>query len=136
MSVVPKEIDFRSGRINLRNMAQYCHLPLYIDTYEFVKCVYRIVRQFRKEYKYSLGMELQQIIWQTLDEIIKTNSLPDSQKKVGIEKISLNFDKFKIRLRFAYEIGLITDTKFTTAQQKMEEIGKMIGGWGKWAQLT
>ncbi|MBU4332187.1 four helix bundle protein [Patescibacteria group bacterium] len=99
-------------------MAQYSHLPIYIKTYEFIKFVYRVVQQFRKEYKYSLGAELQQIIWQVLDEIIQTNSLPDSQKKEGIEKISRLFDKFKIRFRLAYEIGLITSKKFSQAQKE------------------
>jgi hypothetical protein len=112
-------------------MAQYSHLPIYIKTYKFIKFVYRIVQQFRKEYKYTLGAELQQIIWQILDEIIRTNSLPDNQKREGLEEISQLFDKFKIRFRFAYEIGLMTDKKFGIAQKEMEEIGRMIGGWQK-----
>ena len=67
-------------------MAQYSHLPIYIKTYEFIKLVYRLVQQFRKEYKYTLGTELQQIIWQILDEIIRTNSLPDNEKKKELKK--------------------------------------------------
>lgn len=115
-------------------MARYLHLPIYIKTYEFIKFVYRLVQQFRKEYKYTLGAELQQIIWRILDEIIITNSLPDSRKKENIEKISQLFDKFKIRLRFAFEIGLMTDKKFSIIQKELEEIGRMIGGWQKWAR--
>lgn len=114
-------------------MAQYSHLPLFIRTYEFIKLVYRIVQQFRKEYKFTLGSELQKIIWEILDEIVKTNSLPDSQKKARIEKISQLFDMFKIRFRLAYEVGIMTDKKFGIAQMEMEEIGRMIGGWQKWA---
>lgn len=115
-------------------MAQYSHLPIFIKTYEFIKSVYRIVGQFRKEYKYNLGAELQKIIWEVMDEIIKTNSLTDGEKGEGIEKISRLFDQFKIRFRLAYEIGLMTDKKFGSAQKEMEEIGKMIGGWRKWAR--
>ncbi|MFA5936876.1 MAG: diversity-generating retroelement protein Avd [Candidatus Paceibacterota bacterium] len=114
-------------------MAQYLHLPIYIKTYEFIKVIYRIIQQFRKEYKYTLGTELQQIIWRILDEIIATNSLQDNKKKEGIEKISQLFDRFKIRFRFAYEMGLMTSVKFGSAQKEIEEIGKMIGGWQKWA---
>ena len=113
-------------------MAQYSHLPLYVKTYESVKIVYRIVKQFRKEYKYSLGAELQQIMWHILDEVIRTNSLQNLDKKVGIEKISQLFDKFKIRFRFAYEIGLISPDKFGKAQKEFDEIGRMVGGWSKW----
>lgn len=115
-------------------MAQFLHLPIYIKTYEFIKIVYRNTGQFRKEYKYTLGEELQQIIWQMLDEIIKTNSLAGVDKKDGIEKVSCLFDKFKIRFRFAYELGLMTSVKFGIAQVQIEEIGKMIGGWRKWSE--
>ena len=116
-------------------MAQYSHLPIYIKTYEFIKYVYRIIQQFRKEYKYSLGAEIQKILWQILDEVIKTNSLPDSQKITGIREISYLFDKFKIRFRFAYELGLMTSAKFGVAQKEIEEIGKMIGGWSRWSEV-
>ena len=56
-------------------MAQHAHLPIYIKTYEFIKLNYRLVRQFRKEYKYTLGEELQRVLWAMLDEIVRTNSL-------------------------------------------------------------
>jgi hypothetical protein len=114
-------------------MAQFSHLPVYIKTYEFIKTVYRIVKQFRKEYKYGLGAELQQIIWQILDAIIIANSLLDTQKSKQIDIVSELFDKFKIRFRFAYEMGIVPIKKFGVAQKEMEEIGKMIGGWQKWS---
>ena len=115
-------------------MARHSHLPVYIKTYESVKLVYRIVRQFRKEYKYTLGAELEQILWQVLDEIIKTNSLPDGEKREGVARISWLFDKFKIRFRFAYEMGLVNSEKFGVAQKMFDEIGNMVGGWQKWAE--
>ncbi len=116
-------------------MAQFSHLPLFISTYDFIKLVYRLVGQFRKEYKYTLGAELETLIWQMLDEIIRTNSLPNDLKKAGIQKISLLFDQFKIRFRLAFELGLMTDKKFSLAQRLAGEIGKMIGGWQKWADI-
>jgi len=113
-------------------MAQYLHLPLFIKTYEFIKLVYRIIRQFRKEYKHTLGAELQTIVWQVLDEIIVANSLPVGDRAQSFDKISWLFDKFKIRFRLAFELGLINANKFSVAQKEIEEIGKMIGGWRKW----
>lgn len=115
-------------------MAQFSHLPLYVKTYEFVKLVYRTVKQFRKEYKYTLGMELEKMVWEILDEIIDANSLPDTRKEEAVKNVSRLFDKFKIRFRLAYEVGLIPAKKFGTAQTQMEEIGRMIGGWHKWSQ--
>jgi hypothetical protein len=66
--------------------------------------------------------------------VVKANSLPDNQKIKSICEISRLFDKFKICFRFAYEMNLMTSRKFSVAQQQIEEIGKMIGGWQKWAK--
>lgn len=115
-------------------MAQSSHLSIYIKTYEFIKYNNKIVQQFRREYKYTLGSELNSLMWQILDEIIRTNSLPDYQKNAGIKRISELFDRFKIRFRFAYDMRLMTNVKFGIAQKYIEEIGKMIGGWQKWTK--
>lgn len=113
-------------------MARYSHLPLFIKVYGFVQSVYRMTRQFRREYKYSLGAEMEKLIWQVLDEIVRANSLRDKTESIG--KISLFFDHFKIRFRFAFDSGLVNRIKFAQAQKDLEEIGKMIGGWQAWSQ--
>ncbi len=114
-------------------MAQFSHLPLYIKTYDFVKLIYQISHQFPKEYKYGLGAEMQKIAWDILDEIVRVNSLPDLEKRQGINRISALFDRFKIRFRLAYELGFLPAKKFAFAQSEIQEIGRMIGGWIKWA---
>lgn len=114
-------------------MARFSHLPLYIKTYEFIKRVYLIVRQFRKEYKFTLGQDMINLIWLVLDGIIEANSLPAPERIFKIEEISRNFDRFKLRLRLAFEIGLLSREKFSSLQLQLAEIGKMIGGWRKWS---
>lgn len=116
-------------------MAQFSHLPIYVKTYESIGLIYKIVGQFRKEYKHTLGAEIQEIAWKMLDEIILVNSQNNEDKKHGIQKISMLFDRLKIRFRFAYEIGLIPSKKFEIVQKQFEEIGKMIGGWMKWVEI-
>lgn len=113
-------------------MAQFSHLPLFVKVYELIKIFYRIVQQFPKEYKYNLGAEMQKIIWEILDEVVRTNSLTDGDKKPGLEKISLLFDQFKLRFRLAYDLGIVPEKKFIFIQTRLEEVGRMIGGWQKW----
>lgn len=109
-------------------------MPLFIKTYDFVKIIYKVVHEFRKEYKHTLGAELQEILLNMLDEIIVANSLPDAEKIKEINKISRLFDRFKIRFRLAFEIGLVSEKKFACEQRRIEEIGRMIGGWRKWSE--
>lgn len=113
-------------------MAQYSHLLIYVKVFNFSKIVYRLIHNFKKEYKYTLGAELQQIILQVLDGIIETNSVLNNKKIEKIEEVSLLFDRFKIRIRLAYELGQISKSKYFFIQKEIEEIGKMIGGWQKY----
>lgn len=115
-------------------MTQYSHVSISVKTFELVKLTYQVVRHFRKEYKYTLGTELQYFIWKVMDTIRRTNILPNCEKREGIQEISMLFDEFKIRFRLAYEIRLVNSKTFTVVQQRIEEVGKMIGGWQKWSK--
>ena len=110
------------------------HLPLYTKTFEFIKHLYRIVKQFPKEYKFTIGEEIIKMIWQISDDIALANLLATDDRRKKLAQISLHFDLLKIRLRMAHEIGLINREKFSSVQIEAAEIGKMIGGWQKWAE--
>jgi len=113
-------------------MSRFEHLPLYRKTYLLMKEIYLITKQFPKEYKYSLGEEILNKSWKLLDLIIETNSATEKYNKIS--ELSLEFDKLKLRIRFAFEIKLIPEKRFLNLQEKIAEIGEMIGGWLKWAE--
>lgn len=111
------------------------HLPLYLKSYQLIKFLYGVVRVFPKEYKYSLGADVLNISWQCADYVLEANSLPNEEKKAKISELSIIFDKLKIRLRICQELNLISKKQFVHIQTYfIQEIGKMIGGWLKWAQ--
>ena len=113
-------------------MSRFEHLPLYRKSYLLMKEIYSITKQFPKEYKYSLGEEILNKSWKLLDLIIETNSATEKYNKIS--ELSLEFDKLKLRIRFAFEIKLIPEKRFLNLQEKIAEIGEMIGGWLKWAE--
>lgn len=115
-------------------MSNYKHLPLYLKIYQLVKFLYEMVRNFPKQYKYSLGQNILDLTWQCLDLVLEVNILPNEKKYQKILKLSIDFDKLKIRLRMAQELSLISKKQFVHLQSNyMREIGEMIGGWLKWA---
>ena len=111
-------------------------LPLYLAVYKLLLYLYLLVSNFPKSYKYSLGQNILDLAWETLDFIILANSLPNKEKPNPILQASIAFDKLKIRLRLAHEIKLINQRKQTFLAEKNEEIGKMLAGWLKWAEKT
>ena len=110
-------------------MARYFHLLIYRKTYLLIKEIYQIMQQFPKSYKYSLGEEIQTRSWKIIDLIVDANSTKEKNQK--IKELSLEFDKLKLRIRFAFEIKIISEKKFINLQKQIAEIGEMIGGWLK-----
>ena len=115
-------------------MPESQHLPIYIKIYQFVKFLYGMVRNFPKQYKYTLGENILGFSWKCLDLILEANSLPNEKKYQKILELSIVFDKLKVRLRMAQELDLISPGQFTHIQTYYaKETGEMIGGWLKWS---
>ena len=110
-------------------------LPLYHKIYQMIKILYRTVKNFPKEHKYSLGKEMLDFSWQCLDLTMEANALPNDQKAPKISQLSQIFDKLKMRIRMGQEINLLSIGQFTHLNENyLLEIGREIGGWMKWAK--
>ena len=117
-------------------MSKPSDLPLYLAVYKLLKYLYLLVKNFPKSYKYTLGQNILDLGWETLDSVILANSLPNKEKPAVILQASVAFDKLKIRLRLAYEIKLINNKRQAFLIKKNDQIGRMLSGWLKWAKKT
>ncbi len=109
-------------------------LPLYIKNYKLILYLYKIVHNFDKEYKHTLGVTLLDTAYELLDNIIEANTSPNNEKIKKIRQVSSSFDKLKMRIRISHDIGLISHKKFSFIIEQEIEIGHMIKGWLKWAE--
>jgi hypothetical protein len=118
-------------------MYKSIHLTLYYKIFKLIKYFYEVVRNFPKEYKYSLGKEILNLSWSCIDLVIGINNLDKRNRYLEIKKLSIAFDCLKIRIRLAQEIHLISEGQFCHIQAfYMKEIGEMIGGWLKWSKIS
>jgi hypothetical protein len=116
-------------------MSQSEHLPIYLKIYQLIKFLYRIVNNFSKQYKYTLGEDILKLGWECLDLVLEINALPDNEKHLKILRLSIIFDKLKLRLRMIQELNLISEKQFSHIQNSfIKEIGQMIGGWLNWSK--
>lgn len=110
------------------------HLPIYLKLYQLIKLLYKVVRSFPKQYKYTLGESLLKLSWQCLDLVLEVNALPNKEKHCKILELSLIFDKLKLRLRMGQELNLISLKQFAHLHTfYIKETGEMIGGWLRWS---
>jgi len=113
-------------------MARYEHLRIFQCAYDLVVEIYKITKNFNREYKYTLGEKLKESSHELLDIIRKVNSLPNKEKTKYFEMIDFKKENLRIYLRIACELKLISVNRLGLFNESIEEIGRQLGGWQKY----
>ena len=104
-------------------------IPIIQKTYDFYRELYLVVEKMPKKDKYSLGERLQKTTLDLLELIITASFLERVTKSAYLEKSSIKLDLLKILIRLTHEIKAIDNKKYLLLEEKLQEIGKMLGGW-------
>jgi len=113
-------------------MAQYNHLPIFQLTYQLALAIYRATHQFPREYKYTLGQKLKEIISDLLNLIVAANSKED--KAVTLEEARAKLEQFRIHLRLACDLKTLGPKRYEFFNRTLEEISKQLSGWLEWSK--
>ena len=84
-----------------------------------------------EEEKFSIGVKIESTILETLGYIISASYKTKYSKRELLSKASDSTDLLKILVRLAYETESLNKQKYLTIEEKLIEVGKMIGGWLK-----
>ena len=110
------------------------HFSLGDKVYQLQKYLKKLIHNFRKEYKYSLGEKIIQKNWELSDIIYQANNCPVKARAKYIKQASAVFDQLKNRIKMAYDLNLISHKQLGQIIKQSEEIGKMLAGWLRWAE--
>ena len=88
-------------------------------------------RNFPKTERFSLGQKIDLVFLDLLELTYTASFLPLEQKLAGLEKIMPRLDILKFLMQIAWENKLVHTSKYAELSQKLEEIGRMLGGWRK-----
>lgn len=66
-----------------------------------------------------------------LGSIFKAIHLSKGEKFIYLTQASVNLDLLKFFLKVSWEIKAIDNKKYIRLSEKLDEIGKMLGGWIK-----
>ncbi len=124
--------DFTSEYKNPRKITNTN--SLYLAIFKLIRYLYTLIKNFPKEYKYTLGEDTIKLAWATLDCVASANILPNNEKKAYILKASLTFDKLKFRLRLSHELKLVSNKQEAYLIEQNTQINKMLTGWMKWSE--
>lgn len=111
----------------------YNHTPIFQSVYILTIEIYKVTKNFKKEFKYTLGERLKNITHDMLELVMKINSLPVAQKPLKLLELDYQKENLKIHLRMALDFKMISRGQSGVLNTRIEEIGRQIGGWQKWA---
>jgi hypothetical protein len=108
-------------------MALYYDLPVYRDTYKLVLKIFTMTKSFSREYKYTLGQDMQRDALQLVRNIYLANKA--TQKQVYLGAFLDDFEVLKLEIRLCVDLKLMPIKQQADFVGLMTEIGKQITGW-------
>lgn len=98
------------------------------EAYQYWQALHR---NFPKVERFGLGQKIDSVFLNLLELTYATSYLPPEQKIIGLEKVIPRLDILKFFIQLAWENKCIHTNKYTELSQKLDEIGRMLGGWRK-----
>jgi len=98
-------------------------------TYEFYKLFHQGLKLFPKAEKYSLGQRIENIILDTLELVLRATYASKTNRLIYLEDLDTKIQLLKTLIRLAHEVRALDDNKYLALQERLQEMGKMTGGW-------
>jgi len=84
-----------------------------------------------KRWLYSLGLSLENSILDCMENLIMAKNAPKPLKAGYLLKADSKLEVARLKLRLFLEFKLSNETRIFQLQAKLEEVGRMLGGWLK-----
>ncbi|PIQ91871.1 MAG: four helix bundle protein [Candidatus Nealsonbacteria bacterium CG_4_10_14_0_2_um_filter_39_15] len=105
------------------------NLAIFEKTYELILWLYPTVNKFPKSQRFVLGQHIENTVLEILEGIIEANQ--ERNKLPYLKKISVELDKLRILIRLSKDLKFISVRQYSFVAEKINNIGKMLGGWLK-----
>lgn len=107
-------------------------LTILEKVYELILWLYPTVNKFPKSQRFVLGQRIETVSLGILEKIIAANQ---SRAKIAyLKKTSIELDTLRYLVRLSKDLHFISLRQYEFAAQKINEIGKMLGGWIKFCE--
>jgi hypothetical protein len=109
-------------------------LPIINTAYEIYKAIVSLNDGLAKRWIYSLGLSLENSVLDCMENLIMAKNAPRPLKAGYLIQASGKLETATLKLRLFLELKLTNETKIFQLQAKLEEAGRMLGGWLKSVQ--
>ena len=104
-------------------------VPIIQKVYDFYRDFYGLLPQMPKQDRHTLGGKIQNTCLDLTESLICASRTERKSKLGYLEEAATKLDLLKLLLRLAEDIKSIPTKKYLALSEKLQEIGKMLGGW-------
>lgn len=104
-------------------------LFIFQKVYDLILWLYPTVNKFPKKQRFVLGQQIENTVLEILKGTIQANQ--ENNKLPYFKQISVDLDKLRILIRLSKDLKFISIRQYQFAAEKINEIGKILGGWMK-----
>lgn len=104
-------------------------MPLLYKLKECYKIWFENYNTLPKSHRYTLGLKIDSLFVETIEGVSVASFLNKENKLPWIQFSIRKLDTLKILLMILWETNSLEDKKYIQLSEKLEEIGKMLGGW-------
>ena len=108
-------------------------IPLFHKIYDLYKLLHGCYPRIPKSDRYTLWQNCENTTLIILKALIETRHISKDRQLQSLTTMSQNLDLLKVLIRLAKDIQILDSKQYLIMQEHLHEIGKMIGGWIKFA---
>jgi len=99
--------------------------------YDLLKEVIPMINRLPRTYKFTLGDRLQIQLLDLLEIYVEAFFSQKSKKTILLNEANIKLEVLRHYFRLGFDMGLYTSNRYQYYAQKLQEIGRMTGGWLK-----
>lgn len=100
------------------------------------KLWHEFIPHFPKTSRNTLGLKIDGLFLEILELVFKGAYLTKQEKIICVKRASVKLDLLKFFLQMSWEVKSLDNKKYILFSEKLNEIGRMLGGWIKQLEKT
>lgn len=110
---------------------QQLEIPIIHKTYELYRALHDLQKIISKMERYTLWARCEGTTLEVLEGFIRVGYLPLDQRTPRLLSLAAEIDMLRVFLRLAVDVKALPLKKSIPLQERIDEIGRMLGGWIK-----
>ena len=96
-------------------------------TYDLLVWVIPVLGQFPRDQKFLLGDRIENKLLDVLEGLIEAQS---SRRKTGLlRQVNISIEILRFLFRLAHELRYLSTRRYAFVSERLDEIGRLVGGW-------